>query len=57
MITLTILILTLLLVVGFIILMTSILGASAIVIFGDVIVCVVFIVLMIKWIINRKSRR
>ena len=57
MITLTILILTLLLVVGFIILMTSILGASAIVIFGDIIVCIVFIALLIKWIINRKSRR
>lgn len=32
-------------------------GAGAIVIFGDVIVCIVFIILIIKWLITRKNKR
>ena len=33
----------------------STVGAGAIVIFGDVIVCIVFIVLIIRWMIKKKN--
>lgn len=33
------------------------LGAGTIVIFGDVIVCIVFIVLLIKWLATRKKKK
>ena len=56
MITLSILILTLLLLVAFIVLSVSILGATGIVVFGDVIVCTVFIVMLIKFIIKRRKK-
>lgn len=31
------------------------LGVAGVLVFGDVIVCVVFIVLLIKWLVNRKK--
>ena len=56
MILLTILILTLIILTVLAVLLISTVGAAGIVIFGDVIVCAVFIVLLIKWIIKRKRR-
>lgn len=32
------------------------LGVAGVLVFGDVIVCVVFIVLLIKWLVNRKNK-
>lgn len=32
-------------------------GAAGIVVFGDVIVCIVFIVLLLKWIFKRKKNK
>lgn len=54
MILLTVLLLTIafLIVIG--VLTVSALGAGAIIIFGDVIVCIVFIVLIIRWLIRRR---
>lgn len=54
MILLTILILIIVILVTVFVLATSVLGAGAIIIFGDVIVCVIFIGLFIKWLLNRK---
>ena len=31
-------------------------GSAAILLFGDVIVCIVFIVLIMKWLIERKNK-
>lgn len=56
MILLTILLLTLMLLAIIIVLAVSTFGAGVIVIFGDVIVCGVFIVLLMKWLIKRKKR-
>lgn len=53
MILFTILTLTLLFLITFMVLMVSAVGAGAVIIFGDVIVCVVFIVLIIRWWMKR----
>ena len=56
MILMTILLLTLLILGVIIVAVVSTVGAGAIVIFGDVIVCIVFIVLLMKWLIKRKRK-
>lgn len=56
MILLMILLLTLLMLIGLTVLVVSTVGTVGIVVFGDVIVCAVFIILIIKWIIKRKKR-
>jgi hypothetical protein len=55
MILITILALMALLLAVLVIFVTSVVGAAGIVIFGDVIVCIVFIVLLIRFIIRRRS--
>lgn len=55
MILFTILILILLILIAVVILGLSTIGSAAIIIFGDVIVCGVFIVLIIRWLIKRKK--
>lgn len=55
MILLTILLLTIAFLVVIGVLTISAGGAVAIVIFGDVIVCIAFIVLIIKWLIRRRK--
>ena len=50
-----ILILTLVLLIVVAVVGISIAGTAGIVIFGDVIVCAVFIVLIIKWLVTRKK--
>ena len=57
MITFSILVLTLLLLIAFIVFSVSVLGATGIVLFGDVIVCIVFIVMLIKFIIKRRKNK
>ena len=57
MILLTILLITLALLAVITILAVSAVGAGAIVIFGDVIVCAVFIVLIIKWLFKRRNNK
>lgn len=57
MILLTILALTALLLIGLVITMVSVGGGVFIVVFGDVIVCVVFIALLIRLITKRKFKR
>ena len=54
MILFTILILILIILLTAVILGVSTIGSAAIIIFGDVIVCIVFIVLIIKWLIDRR---
>ena len=56
MILLTILALILTLLTVIIVATVSAVGAAGIVIFGDVIVCIVFIVLLMKFIIKRRKR-
>ena len=56
MITFSILVLTLLLLIAFVVVSVSVLGTTGIVLFGDVIVCIVFIVMLIKFIIKRRKR-
>ena len=55
MILLTILILILLILIAAVVLGISTIDSAAILIFGDVIVCVVFIVLIIRFIFKRKK--
>lgn len=57
MILLTILALTALLLIGLVITTVSVGGGVFIVIFGDVIVCVVFIALLIRLIARKKFKR
>ena len=57
MILLTILVLTLLLLGIIVVATVSAIGAAGIILFGDVIVCAVFIVLLIKFLIKRKNRK
>lgn len=57
MILLTILALTALLLIGLVIAMTTVVGGVSIVIFGDVIVCVVFIALLIRLIAKKKFNK
>ena len=54
MVLFTILILILIILLAVVILGISTIGSAAIIVFGDVIVCIVFIVLIIKWLIDRK---
>ena len=56
MILLTILILILLTLIALVILGASVLGSAVVIIFGDIIVCIVFIVLLIRWMIKRKRK-
>lgn len=56
MILLTILALILIAVILIGMLLISVFGAGIIYIFGDVIVCVVFIALLMGWLIKRKRR-
>ena len=56
MITFSILALTLLLLIAFIVFSVSVLGATGIVLFSDIIVCIVFIVMLIKFIIKRRKK-
>lgn len=56
MILFTILLLTLILLTVFVVFAVSIGGSIFIIIFGDVIVCVVFIALIIKYLIKRKKK-
>ena len=57
MILFTLLAMILIILIAFILVVVSIGGASFIVIFGDVIVCIAIIMWMIKKIVNRKKRR
>lgn len=57
MILFTILLLILLMLTVVTILIVSTIGATGIVIFGDVIVCAVFIALIMKFIVSRKKNR
>lgn len=56
MILFAILLLTLLLLVGLVILGVSLLGGIGVLVFGDVIVCIVFITLILTWIIKKKKK-
>lgn len=56
MILFTILLLTLAFLTVFIVLTASAIGTISIIIFGDVIVCIVFMVLIIKHILFRRRR-
>ena len=56
MILLTILILILLTLIALVILGASVLGSTVVIIFGDIIVCIVFIALLIRWLIKRKRK-
>lgn len=56
MILFAILLLMLIILVVIAVLGIGVLGSAGIVIFGDVIVCAVFIVLIIKWLIDRKKK-
>ena len=56
MILLTLLLLTLILLTVFTVFAVSAAGAVGIVIFGDVIVCIVFIALLIRYLIKRKKK-
>ena len=55
MILFIILILILIILLTVAILGISAIGSAAIIIFGDAIVCIIFIVLIIKWLISRKK--
>ena len=57
MILISILLITLVLLTIITVLTVSAVGAAGIVIFGDVIVCGVFIVLLIKWLAKRRKNR
>lgn len=57
MILLTLLLLTLILLTVFTVFTISMAGAVGIVIFGDVIVCIVFIALLIRYLIKRKKNK
>lgn len=57
MLLLTILILTLILLIALTVIVISVAGTVGVVIFGDVIVCIVFIVLLIQYLIKRKYRK
>lgn len=54
MILLTILIIMALTLMGVTIIGISIAGSVGVILFGDIIVCVVLIILLIRWIIKRK---
>lgn len=54
MILLTILIIMALILMGVTIIGISIAGSVGVILFGDIIVCVVLIILLIRWIIKRK---
>jgi hypothetical protein len=54
MILLTILIIMALTLMGVAIIGISIAGSVGVILFGDIIVCVVLIILLIRWIIKRK---
>ena len=56
MILFTILILILLTLIALVILGASVLGSTVVIIFGDIIVCIVFIALLIRWLIKRKRK-
>ena len=56
MILLTLLLLTLILLTVFTVFTISVVGAVGIVIFGDVIVCIVFIALLIHYLVKRKKK-
>ena len=57
MILLTLLLLTLILLTVFTVFAISVTGAVGIVIFGDVIVCIVFITLLIRYLVKRKNKK
>ena len=57
MLLLTILILTLILLIALTVIVISVTGTVGVIIFGDVIVCIVFIVLLIRYLIKRKYRK
>lgn len=56
MVLFTILVLTLLLLVLFGIFAISVGGAAVIVLFGDVIVCAVFIIMVLKFLVNKRKK-
>lgn len=56
MILFTILLLVLILLIAFIILAFSAIGAGVIIVFGDVIICIVLLVWIIKKIITKKHK-
>lgn len=56
MILFTILLLTLILLIAMAVIGISVVGSIGIVIFGDLIVCIAFIVLLIKWLVTRKKK-
>ena len=57
MILLTLLLLTLILLTVFTVFAISTVGAIGIVVFGDVIVCIVFIALLVRYLIKRKKNK
>lgn len=57
MVLFTILLLTLALLMVFTVAIVSAVGAAGIVVFGDVIVCIVFLVLLIKFLAKRRKNK
>lgn len=57
MVLFTILLLTLALLIVFTVAIVSAVGAAGIVVFGDVIVCIVFIVLLIRFLAKRRKNK
>jgi hypothetical protein len=57
MIIFTILLLTLIILLTVVVAVVSAIGAAGIVIFGDVIVCIVFIALIMRFLIKRRKGR
>lgn len=55
MILLTILLLIIAILITVFVLATSVIGAGAIILFGDVFVCIFVIGLIIKWLLGRKK--
>ena len=55
MILITILFIIAAILIAIVIACVAALGVAGILVFGDVIVCVVFIVLLVKWLVNRKK--
>ena len=55
MILLTIILLTILILTAVVIVAVSVGGSAFILIFGDVIVCIVFLILLVRWLIKRRK--
>jgi len=57
MILFTILTITLIFLIAFVAIMTGLVGAIGLVIFGDVIVCIIIIGIILRYLISRKNNK